>query len=188
MIEVPYTHYFFYVLGARKIVRPDQFKGELTFTLDNYIKSQIHLQVVRQLFGRDIMKYKYALDYLEGDDSRLYEFSLVLRYFYQDHADMLCNIVRANFPDPPKVNVSTKVNRNVDLANTSVSMSDIKLELSDLLGGNLRDDAPFGLGIISKFDQKDIPTLQSSDLLALASICWYYGDTAKESVLVDILP
>lgn len=66
---------------------------EVTFHVifSDYVKSQIHLNIVTGLFGRDIREYKYALDYLYGKVSKNDTVIKVLGYYYNDMFAFLAN-------------------------------------------------------------------------------------------------
>lgn len=60
-------------------------------SFSNYVKSQIHLNIVSGLFGRKIQKYKYALDFLNGKQEFSKTILDVLHYFYVDMLGFLKN-------------------------------------------------------------------------------------------------
>ena len=51
---------------------------------EQYVKSQLHLNVVHDLFDRDILMYAKALDYLKGDKKQEQVAKEVLFWFYED--------------------------------------------------------------------------------------------------------
>lgn len=62
---------------------------ELSFS--EYVKSQIHLNVVGDLYGRRLQEYVQANHYIRGEKSYLEQAKAVLRYFYRDVAQFLIN-------------------------------------------------------------------------------------------------
>lgn len=60
-------------------------------TFSDYVKSQIHLNIVSGLFGRSILEYKYTLDYLQGKVPLSKDVKNVLIYYYTDMLNFLAN-------------------------------------------------------------------------------------------------
>lgn len=67
-------------------VKPDKV---LKISYSDYIKSQLHLNIVTNLFGRPIHLYKKAYDYLAGDIRHVKTAQKVLEYFYEDIINFL---------------------------------------------------------------------------------------------------
>lgn len=57
----------------------------------DYVKSQIHLNIVTGLYGRDIREYKYTLDYLNHRVPYGDMVKKVLGYYYSDMFAFLAN-------------------------------------------------------------------------------------------------
>lgn len=55
----------------------------------DYVKSQIHLNIVSRLFVRQFTAYKSVYDSLEGKVMDRENFELVLQYFYEDLSNFL---------------------------------------------------------------------------------------------------
>lgn len=60
-------------------------------TFSDYVKSQIHLNIVTGLFGRSILEYKYTLDYLQGKVPLSEDVKNVLLFYYTDMLNFLSN-------------------------------------------------------------------------------------------------
>lgn len=60
-------------------------------TFSDYVKSQIHLNIVTGLFGRSILEYKYTLDYLQGKVPLSECVKNVLLFYYIDMLNFLSN-------------------------------------------------------------------------------------------------
>lgn len=94
-------------------------------SFSNYVKSQIHLNIVSGLFGRKIQEYKYALDYLYGKCEFNETVLHVLHYFYID----MLNFLRNN-----KRNISVEIIVDyVPAEYFSVSFEEAVNEFSNLL-------------------------------------------------------
>lgn len=63
---------------------------ELEVAFADYVKSQVHLNLVTGLYGRTLRQYVNALRYCnDGEAAYLYSALEVLRYFYSDMASFL---------------------------------------------------------------------------------------------------
>lgn len=65
--------------------------GEITIRFSEYVKSQVHLNIVHGLCGRDLREYVETLFFLEGKTSYEESAIKVLRYFYSDLSGFLIN-------------------------------------------------------------------------------------------------
>lgn len=65
--------------------------GDVQICFSEYVKSQVHLNVVRGLYGRSLQEYVEALRFLQGKTSNVEQATAVLRYFYKDLAYFLIN-------------------------------------------------------------------------------------------------
>lgn len=72
--------------------RIDILEQKLTITYTEYVKSQMHLNVISGFYQdneRSIFEYANALDFIEGDSSKRSDALKVLNYFYTDMSDFL---------------------------------------------------------------------------------------------------
>lgn len=96
----------------------------LIVRFSNYVKSQIHLCIVEDLFGRSIIDYINAAKYLQGYKMYRESAEKVLKYFYADMSRFLIN----NLYD-----VLFKVVVDVDFDTESVNVGEVKAEFERLL-------------------------------------------------------
>lgn len=84
---------------------------ELRIRFSEYVKSQVHLNVVHGLFGRQLREYVETLRFLDGRPVYRETAERVLRYFYSDISDFLinnCNAVDVYMEvDTPNFSVPT---------------------------------------------------------------------------------
>ena len=95
--------------GDKQIIL-DKFKVEensLSINFIEYVKSQLHVNIVSDLFGRDIFCYLNAYKFLKGDYLLEGEALKVLHYFYEDIANFLIN-------NPVNMKMDLKINSNFD--------------------------------------------------------------------------
>ena len=100
---------------------------DTTFTVSftDYIKSQIHLNLVTGLYDRDIFDYKFALDYINGKSFDKEPVRRVQRYYYQDMLNFL-----ANNKYDCDLNVLTDIE---GFNNTDIIPSDVSSEFSTFI-------------------------------------------------------
>lgn len=95
--------------GDKQIIL-DKFRVEensLSINFIEYVKSQLHVNVVSDLFDRDIFCYLNAYKFLKGDYLLEGEALKVLHYFYEDIANFLIN-------NPINVRVDLQINSTLD--------------------------------------------------------------------------
>lgn len=63
----------------------------LQIRFSDYVKSQVHLNIVEDLCHRNISEYAKALYYLQGHGAYIKQALQVLRYFYYDMSKFLIN-------------------------------------------------------------------------------------------------
>jgi hypothetical protein len=175
-----------FIVSGVKPIHMHFFNRDLTFTFENYVKSQLHLQIVSDLYGRDIFVYKKALDYLRGKDQFLYECSLVLKYFYQDMANMLCNVLRTELDISPCIKIETSLGRESKIPKKQLVLQDIVAELKGVLENGDSTDG-FSIGVFAQFNYEELERLEANDLLALASILLYFGNNSEETYIVEVV-
>lgn len=107
---------------------------ELTIKFSEYVKSQVHLNIVADLYDRSISEYAKTLSYLNGDVVYSEEAEKVLGYFYQDMANFLINnpddvklnlIVDAEFRSSEVVDLSVVKNSLLHVLNEAKEVSSL---------------------------------------------------------------
>lgn len=98
-------------------------EGEYLICFSDYVKSQVHLNIVSKLYSRSLAEYVQAFYYLQGEKEFLPEALRVLKYFYLDMAFFLIN-------NP--VNVSLYIEVDVELGrDKTVDIWDIEEQLRE---------------------------------------------------------
>lgn len=96
---------------------------EYLITFSDYVKSQLHLNIVTQLYKRKFSEYVKAFYYLEGDSAYKEDIERVLYYFYSDMSSFLIN-------NPNDIKLHLKV--DVDIGQDyEVDISDLKQRLQN---------------------------------------------------------
>ncbi|MNM81263.1 hypothetical protein D3C81_932590 [compost metagenome] len=91
-VVVPY--YNFNHIVCNSILPNYRIPNNLTFTLENYIKSQLHFPMVAYDEGRSVIDYNSALAVVEKrklSQENIDRFFRVVRFFYEDIARSISN-------------------------------------------------------------------------------------------------
>lgn len=185
---VPFNQFLIFIVVGVKPFRMETFRDrELTFTFENYVKSQLHLQTVTEIYGRDINLYLNTLNYLRGQDKYLYECSQVLKYFYADMTNMMCNVLRSDYANRTKIEIKVDLPRNTQLPKKVVKLSEVVEELREVLEGRTDGKDFISTGIFTRFQYNELAKLEPSGLLALASIFQYYGNDSDQTYVVEVI-
>lgn len=112
--------------------------GSLKIRFSEYVKSQVHLNVVHGLFGRQLKEYVETLWFLNGHMVYRDVAKNVLRYFYSDLSDFLVNncnaidlsvVVDTNYFGCPSIHVDLeKLREDFQKESSSIVRGDIKLK------------------------------------------------------------
>lgn len=79
---------------------------ELLIDFSEYVKSQLHVNIVTDLKGRNITDYLNVYKFLNNEMFYTHSMLVVLRYFYDDIANFLIN-------NPANVKVTLKINNPI---------------------------------------------------------------------------
>lgn len=187
---VPYSQYMGFIISGFRPLYVHLFNNDLTFTFENYVKSQLHLQVVPDLYNRDIFTYAKALEYLRGNDQYLLECSYVLKYFYQDMTNMICNLLKVSPDIESKISVVSGLGRNSKIPTKKVELAKVVSQLDSSMSGSSYvsdDETIYSDGVFVKFTYDEVDKLKPNNLLALASILLYYGNDSTETYVVEVV-
>lgn len=78
-------------VGGDKGISTFFIKGTIEIRFSEYVKSQVHLNVVHGLYNRSLKEYVETLYFLRGKSSNRSSALKVLRYFYEDLSNFLIN-------------------------------------------------------------------------------------------------
>jgi hypothetical protein len=185
-MKVPYSKMLSFILSGHKLLYPHLFEGELGFSFENYIKSELHLQTVPDVYGRDILQYYGALKYLRGDESQRQACVAVLKYFYQDMGNMICNVLKDDPKKNVRITIDCRINRYVEIPTKRISLKEVVIDLEYVMTGESSAiKNSFATSIFAKFDPGFLDNLVPNELLALASILTHYAHS-PETYLLEV--
>jgi hypothetical protein len=171
-----------FIISGYKPLYTHLFNRDLTFTFENYVKCQIHLPIIPDIYGRDIYDYVKALKCIKGSSQYREECGKVLIYFYKDMMEMLCSLLKRN-PDI-KVNINIAVEtKSLGFPVAHVSLSSVAKDLSNLLEYGDLSESVIGAGIFTKFTYQEMDKLVPNKALALASILYQYSNGQEATIL-----
>lgn len=127
------------ISGTIKNSQGEDVQRGLLVSFSNYVRSQIHLCIIEDLFNRNLFEYAGALKYIHGFKAYRKEACQVLRYFYQDMSKFLIK-------NPE--NIFLKVIVDVDFPAESINILQVKNQFTELMS-HRSDDSFFER--ISKF-------------------------------------
>ena len=70
----------------------DVFKNKPIITFKNYVKSQLHYDILVHRYNRDITSYNQAYNCICGRTSNFSAYKQVLKYYYSDLSDLIFSI------------------------------------------------------------------------------------------------
>lgn len=162
------------------------FEQDLTFTFEEYVKSQLHLNVMAALHGRDLFTYSRALKYLRGETEYLVECNMVLKYFYQDMANMICGLLKASPGTKARITIESDLVFSDRFSVKRIKLSQVVDELKKSIETG-QAVGTFSVGILARFRYGELDKIVPNDLLATASIFSYYGNDSQEPCLVEVI-
>lgn len=184
-MNIPYQQMNCLIVNSYKPVYPLYFQTEsFNFKLEEYIKSQLHLNVMPNLFQRDLRDYHRCLLYTRGDDRYFGDFCKVLRYFYTDIANM---ILKVN-PEVEILDVTVDVtlSRETKLESKIINIHDIVNDTAFILKGEYERVKFKALSeSLDTLSFKTISTLQPTPVVALALLLLHYS-RSEELVLLEV--
>lgn len=107
---------------------------ELRIRFSEYVKSQIHLNIVEDLYKRSVSEYAKALYYLNGNGMYKDTAEKVLEYFYRDLAAFLIN-------NPVNIKLNIVIDFEVD-NEFVVNLADVKEQFTAILQTVQRGENP----------------------------------------------
>ena len=88
-MKVPFIQVNPFILNSFQVLYTHIIAMEPQISLLNYVKSQLHVNIVSQLFGRTIITYNGAYDYLIEEGENVRDFKTVIRWYYKDLANFV---------------------------------------------------------------------------------------------------
>lgn len=160
------------------------YKPTLKFT--EYLKSQLHSNIITTLYQRDIFNYAEALKFMNGEDRYFDSYKQSIKYFYRDMGNMLGNLL-------------PKVNEFFELVDFNIPRSEI-LECVTVNLEELEQDILLTMSnkpIVNQSNSKYLEQLQNIPftvlgqvtcmrMLALTLILTYHG-TIGDAVRLEVI-
>jgi hypothetical protein len=176
-----------FIISGYKPLYTHYFDRDYTFTFENYVNSQLHLDIIPRLYQRDPYNYLKALKYLGGKTEYADECGKVLKYFYTDMTNMLCNVLKKNPEINNRISIVVDIPRNGDFPVLSVNLDDTIMELRELIDtGSSSAPGGIGPGVFTLFNSVEMSRLVPNETLALASILSYHTGNEIDPTILEV--
>lgn len=83
-MKIPFTQVNPFIVNSFEVLYTHIIAMEPQISLLNYVKSQLHVNIVSQLFGRPILAYNNSYLYLTGNGENLKDFKTSIHWYYED--------------------------------------------------------------------------------------------------------
>ena len=179
---IPYYQVNAFILNSYKPTYSNLINVEPKITFEEYIKSQLHTNVVTGLYKRDILMYFKALRFIESknnSDEYYTAFREVLKLYYTDIGNSMMKCIGALETDFSIIDTNVPKSEMLDC-----ELVDVKQVMTDLNEILLNDRMVYDskinyLEMMRDIPLKDLAQLKPSRLLAEAIIYKHYGKQDK---------
>lgn len=126
-MEIPYYKMNAFLINGYTPVYSNLLDYKPTLKFKEYLKSQLHSNIITTLYQRDIFNYAEALKFINGEDRYFDSYKLSIKYFYRDMGNMLGNLL-------PKVNgffelVDFNIPRSEILEKVTVNLDELEQDI-----------------------------------------------------------
>lgn len=178
---IPYYQVNAFILNSYKPTYSSLINVEPMISFENYVKSQLHTNVVTGLYKRDIFMYYKTLRFIEGNDNSdeyYTAYKEVLKMYYTDIGNAMLKCIGELKTDFSIID--TNVPKSELLEHESIDVKQVFSDLTEIL---LNDRMVYSkinyLEILRDIPLKDLAELKPSRLLAEAIIYKHYGKQSK---------
>lgn len=88
-MDIPFYQVNSFIVNSYKLQYTDLFKICPNISLENYIKSQLHCNIVTPIYNRNLQIYKEAYEYLKDNKYFKSSFQQVIKWYYTDLGNSL---------------------------------------------------------------------------------------------------
>lgn len=175
-----------FLVNGYKLLYESLMTGDRCFTFDNYVKSQIHLPFLPDLYNRDIFLYEKAYRYLKGEEKYLDDTVKVIEFFYSDILRICSNLLKKVPSTEMTITVIVDMGRDTIFPKVTKSLEEVRGALEGILQRGENFDGPYA-GVFSNFSNKEMLSLESNNVLALAAILAECLSNKNETVILEVL-
>ncbi|WP_460377153.1 hypothetical protein [Paraclostridium bifermentans] len=135
-MNIPHCHMNHFLVSSFKSYG-SVLKLKPLITFVEYLKSQIQYDIVSLLYGRDILEYNNAYNYLNGTDKsdRAFEdYKKVIRYFYLDVSNMILKSSE-DFEDDFSIIGNNEIPKTEGIKRVAINIESVAKDLDAILSG-----------------------------------------------------
>lgn len=88
-MEIPYTHMNHVLVSSFSPKYGEVLNKKPMLKFKEYLKSQVHYNIISLMHDRDILEYNNAYNYLKGVIADDADYKKVIKYYYSDVADVI---------------------------------------------------------------------------------------------------
>lgn len=157
---------------------------QITFT--NYVKSQLHANIVSDLFDRSILAYDGAYKYLNGDKEKVNDFKTVLRWYYTDLSNFIFKSIETLGEDFSVFRGSNIPNADIELK--EISITKIKGDLANIFEKRIpvQGEEFNYFEYLSELNFQAKSDLKSSNILAEALVMKFMASQKNIELIVIV--
>ena len=175
-MDIQYNQMNAFILNSYKLTYSKVLECEPKISFENYIKSQLHSNVVTNLYNRDIILYFKALKFIEQDEEDYFDaYKEVLKMYYTDIGNSMIKSICYLGHDFGIIEKNIPKSEFLDVV--EVDIQKIVDDLTDILVSNkmvYNSDIDY-LEILKEIPLKDLKDLKPSRLLAESIVYKHYG-------------
>ena len=163
---IPYYQVNPFILNSYKLRYANLLTFQPKITLESYIKSQLHCNIVTPIYGRSLLQYKEAFDCLTGNSENIKSLQKVLQWYYEDLGNFILNTFKYLEEDFSIIDTSI-LKPSLHLGKV-ISLNKVESDLEIILNENRPvEDGEFDyIKILLEINLLQVPDLKPSRILA----------------------
>ena len=179
-MDIQYNQMNAFILNSYKLTYSKVLECEPKISFENYIKSQLHTNVVTSLYNRDIILYFKALKFIEQDEEDYFDaYKEVLKMYYTDIGNSMIKSICYMEHDFGIIERDIPKSEFLDVE--EVDIKQVMNDLTEILVNNkmVYNSKIDYLEILKEIPLKDLKDLKPSRLLAESIVYKHYGKQNK---------
>ena len=133
-MEIPYTHMNHVLVSSFSPKYGDVINKKPLVKFIEYLKSQVHYNIITIIHDRNILEYNNAYNYVKGRISNPEDYKKVIRYYYSDVADI---ILKSNVELKEDFSIigSNEIPRADGLEKITIDVDSVAADIDSMING-----------------------------------------------------